>query len=105
MIIPNSKNRNKAKDFKISMCGNDIQQIDSVKYLGLKIQNNLNSNHHVNYVYNKVAQAAGIVQRWVESLIYDSTPTPTNSSPTPFRLRKFFLCHTPTPKFSKFGNQ
>jgi len=63
MIIPSSKNRNKAKDFKISLCGNDIQQSESVKYLGLNIRNNLNFNHHINYVYNKVIQAAGIVSK------------------------------------------
>ena len=63
MIIYNSKNKNKEKCFKIRLCENDIKQSQKIKYLGLNLQSNLKSNDHLNYVYKKVSQAAGIISK------------------------------------------
>ena len=63
MIIYNSKNKNKEKSFKIRLCENDIKQSHTIKYLGLNLQSNLKSNDHLNYVYKKVSQEAGIISK------------------------------------------
>ena len=63
MIIYNSKNKNKEKSFKLRLCENDIKQSHTIKYFGLNLQSNLKSNDHLNYVYKKVSQAAGIISK------------------------------------------
>ena len=60
IIIPHSKLKHKADNFKISICGSIIVKTDSVHYLGLHLQSDLNLKTHIDYVYKKIPQAAGI---------------------------------------------
>ena len=63
MIVPSKKYKNRASNFKLILCGNVIHQTDTVKYLGLHLQDNLKSNSQINYVLKKVSQAAGIISK------------------------------------------
>ena len=63
MIVPSKKYKNRASNFKLILCGNVIHQTDTVKYLGLHLQDNLKSNSQINYALKKVSQAAGIISK------------------------------------------
>ena len=48
MVIFKSKQKKFEGDLKIKLCGKRLYPTESVKYLGVKIDTNLNWEHHVN---------------------------------------------------------
>lgn len=69
-------------DLSISMCNSQIQQVSSLRFLGVIIDNKLNWASHINYVCNKVSRNIGIMYklnsmpRSVLKLIYNTIILP-----------------------------
>ena len=50
MIIPNTRLKHTANNFKMSKCGNNILKIDTVHYLRFHLLSDLNSKTNIDYV-------------------------------------------------------
>ena len=57
MVIFKSKQKKFESDLKIKLCGKRLYPTESVKYLGVKIDTNLNWEHHVNDLSVKLNRA------------------------------------------------
>ena len=57
MVIFQSKQNKFEGDLKIKLCGKRLYPSESVKYLGVKIDTNLNWEHHVNDLSIKLNRA------------------------------------------------
>ena len=55
-------------DSTIQLGDSIISYVDSCKFLGVKIDNKLNFNHHINYILGKISRSAGILYRIRDSL-------------------------------------
>ena len=55
-------------DSTIQLGSSIISYVDSCKFLGVKIDNKLNFNHHINYILGKIFRSAGILYRIRDSL-------------------------------------
>ena len=61
MIIFKSKQKKLEGDLKIKLCGNRLYHIESVKYLGVKIDANLTWQHHVTDLSIKLNRANALL--------------------------------------------
>ncbi len=61
MLISNKKRL--SNNFSVSLNGQDIEQCDSYKYLGVIFDKNLNWKEHINYVCQKVSKACGALAK------------------------------------------
>lgn len=48
-------------NFSITIDGKEIQEVNTVKYLGLFLQSNLAWNQHINYLKSKISSALGLL--------------------------------------------
>ena len=60
MIIFKSKQKKLEGDLKIKLYGKRLYRTESVKYLGVKIEENLTWRHHVNDLSIKLNRANGL---------------------------------------------
>ena len=78
MIIFKSKQKKSEGDLKIKLCGKRLYPIESVKYLGVKIDTNLSWEYHVNYLSTKVNRANALLfkmKKYVNLKILKETQT------------------------------
>ena len=61
MVIFKSKQKKVDGDLKIKLCGKRLYPTESVKYLGVKIDTNLNWEHHVNDLSMKLNRANALL--------------------------------------------
>ena len=61
MVIFKSKQKKLEGDLKIKLCGKRLYPTESVKYLGVKIDTNLNWQHHVNDFSIKLNRANALL--------------------------------------------
>ena len=61
MVIFKSKQKKFEGDLKIKLCGKRLYPTESVKYLGLKIDTNLNWEYHVNDLSIKLNRANALL--------------------------------------------
>ena len=61
MVIFKSKQKKLEGDLKIKLCGKRLYATDSVKYLGVKIDTNLTSQHHANDLSGKLNRANALL--------------------------------------------
>ena len=61
MVIFKSKQKKFEGDLKIKLCGKRLYPTESVKYLGVKIDTNLNWEHHVNDLSIKLNRANALL--------------------------------------------
>ena len=61
MVIFKSKQKKFEGDLKIKLCGKRLYPSESVKYLGVKIDTNLNWEHHVNDLSIKLNRANALL--------------------------------------------
>ena len=50
-------------NINIRIDGNEILEVDSINYLGLKIQNNLKWHHHIEHIRSKISPILGILYK------------------------------------------
>ena len=51
------------KNFTISFDGKTLAQVDSVRYLGVILDNKLDWNKHISYLTGKLSSSAGILSK------------------------------------------
>ena len=61
MVIFKSKQKKFEDDLKIKLCGKRLHSTEIVKYLGVKINTNLNWEHHVNDLSIKLNRANALL--------------------------------------------
>ena len=61
MVIFKSKQKKFEGDLKIKLCGKRLYPTESAKYLGVKIDTNLNWEHHVNDLCIKLNRANALL--------------------------------------------
>ena len=61
MVIFKSKQKKFEGDLKIKLCGKKLYPTESVKYLGVKIDTNLNWENHVNDLSIKLNRANALL--------------------------------------------
>ena len=61
MVIFKSKQKKFGGDLKIELCSKRLQPIESVKYLGVKTDTNLNTEYHVNDLPIKLNRANALL--------------------------------------------
>ena len=62
-------------NFNVKICNHDIQRSDSVKYLGVYIDQKLKWNNHVNHIQSKLAKSLGILHKVKNLLTKDTLVT------------------------------
>ena len=78
MIIFKSKQKKSEGDLKIKLCGKRLYPIESVKYLGVKIDTNLSWEYHFNYLSTKLNRANALLfkmKKYVNLKILKETQT------------------------------
>ena len=61
MVIVKSKHKKFKGDLKINLCDERLYPIESVKYLGVKINTNLNCKYHMNDLSIKLNRANALL--------------------------------------------
>lgn len=56
--------------FKIKLFGSTLDQVETIKYLGVVVDNTLNSVPHIKKVCDKVAKSIGILSKHQQTLKY-----------------------------------
>jgi hypothetical protein len=88
MLITTSKRRQQQlltshPNSVITVNGTPLQYQETMKYLGVKIDNILKFDSHIEYIKNKVAKKVGFLQRigdslspWTRHVVYNTTKAP-----------------------------
>lgn len=64
--------KKRVENYEIRICNNSIQQRNSLKYLGINIDDQLNWNIHINHVNSKLAKSLGILHKIKHLLTTDT---------------------------------
>lgn len=48
----------------ITIEGQDVEMVDSFKYLGIILHTSLNLNEHLNYIFKKTMQRLFLLRKW-----------------------------------------
>lgn len=63
MIIKSDTNKTQNTNIKITIKNETLEQVDSYRYLGITIQNNLKWDKHINIIKRKIIAMSGVVYR------------------------------------------